>query len=178
MPRPSDRSGSRCLKRFDSCVLSTRRPPSVRTVSCELALILVRYKSPRATRGLMRSCSRRDQVGRLDNAPSRCAPQGAAARERPAWPAEFPVHQKPVARAAREHTNEEGEPALVPTGVVPSMHSFRYTVASRALLAGESVDEVAFDLNLCRHFAKARRGTRTQPLHYKWHVWVATARGY
>ena len=29
-------------------------------------------------------------------------------------------------------------------GVVPSMHSFRHTVASRALLAGESVDEVAF----------------------------------
>jgi len=28
--------------------------------------------------------------------------------------------------------------------VLPSMHSFRHTVASRALLAGESVDEVAF----------------------------------
>jgi integrase len=27
---------------------------------------------------------------------------------------------------------------------MPSMHSFRHTVASRALLAGESVDEVAF----------------------------------
>jgi hypothetical protein len=29
-------------------------------------------------------------------------------------------------------------------GVLPSMHSFRHTVASRALLAGESIDEVAF----------------------------------
>jgi integrase len=27
---------------------------------------------------------------------------------------------------------------------MPSMHSFRHTVASRALLAGESIDEVAF----------------------------------
>jgi integrase len=29
-------------------------------------------------------------------------------------------------------------------GAIPSMHSFRHTVASRALLAGESIDEVAF----------------------------------
>lgn len=33
---------------------------------------------------------------------------------------------------------------LVPHGAVPSMHSFRHTMASRALLAGESVDEIAF----------------------------------
>ena len=32
----------------------------------------------------------------------------------------------------------------MPTGAVPSMHSFRHTVASRAPLAGESIDEVAF----------------------------------
>jgi integrase len=37
-----------------------------------------------------------------------------------------------------------GDPASVPLGAVPSMHSFRHTVASRALLAGESIDEVAF----------------------------------
>ncbi len=37
-----------------------------------------------------------------------------------------------------------GHPVAVPHGAVPSMHSFRHTVASRALLAGESVDEVAF----------------------------------
>jgi integrase len=30
------------------------------------------------------------------------------------------------------------------TGTVRSIHSFRHAVASRALLAGESVDEVAF----------------------------------
>lgn len=38
----------------------------------------------------------------------------------------------------------EGQPVRVPAGSLPSMHSFRHTVASRALLAGESVDEVAF----------------------------------
>jgi integrase len=37
-----------------------------------------------------------------------------------------------------------GAPASVPHGAVPSMHSFRHTVASRALVAGESIDEVAF----------------------------------
>jgi integrase len=40
--------------------------------------------------------------------------------------------------------DDEGQPVPVPRGVLPSMHSFRHTVASRALLAGESVDEVAF----------------------------------
>jgi integrase len=40
--------------------------------------------------------------------------------------------------------DEAGEPVPVERGTVPSMHSFRHTVASRALLAGESVDEVAF----------------------------------
>jgi integrase len=37
-----------------------------------------------------------------------------------------------------------GRPVKVPQGALPSMHSFRHTVASRAILAGESVDEVAF----------------------------------
>jgi len=40
--------------------------------------------------------------------------------------------------------DEDGKPIPVPHGAVPSMHSFRHTVASRALLAGESVDEIAF----------------------------------
>lgn len=41
-------------------------------------------------------------------------------------------------------TDSYGGPVPVPRGSLPSMHSFRHTVASRALLAGESVDEVAF----------------------------------
>jgi integrase len=42
--------------------------------------------------------------------------------------------------------DEHGGPAAVAHRELPSMHSFRHTVASRALLAGESVDEIAFVL--------------------------------
>jgi integrase len=73
-----------------------------------------------------------------------------------------PLGQRNVARALRKaqklasdelgrptfpvlhEVDAEGNPIAVPTGALPSMHSFRHTVASRALLAGESVDEVAF----------------------------------
>jgi integrase len=73
-----------------------------------------------------------------------------------------PVQQRNVSRALREaqtratdrdgrptfpilhETDGEGGPVPVLRGRVPSMHSFRHTVASLALLAGESVDEVAF----------------------------------
>jgi integrase len=67
-----------------------------------------------------------------------------------------PLSQRNAARALRKAqeraTDEHGQPtfpalhenAKVPAGAVPSMHSFRHAVASRALLAGESVDEVAF----------------------------------
>jgi integrase len=41
-------------------------------------------------------------------------------------------------------TSSAGQPIQIPRGGLPSMHSFRHTVASRALLAGESIDEVAF----------------------------------
>ena len=54
----------------------------------------------------------------------------------------------------------------IPVGALPSMHSFRHTVASRAVLAGESID-VAFllghrDANVTRavyvrELADARR---------------------
>lgn len=73
-----------------------------------------------------------------------------------------PLQQRNVSRALREaqiravesdgrptfpvlhQTDDSGARVSVPRGAVPSMHSFRHTVASRALLAGESVDEVAF----------------------------------
>lgn len=67
-------------------------------------------------------------------------------------------------------TDAEGRPVAVPRGSVPSMHSFRHTVASLALLAGESVDEVAFLLGhrdgtvtrtvYVREVADARRAMR------------------
>ena len=65
--------------------------------------------------------------------------------------------------------DNEGCLARLPHGELPSMHSFRHTVASRALLAGESVDEIAFllghrDANVTRavyirELADARRRT-------------------
>jgi integrase len=73
-----------------------------------------------------------------------------------------PLSQRNVARALRKtqarardeqgqptfpilhERDDNGAPVPVPRGAVPSMHSLRHTVASRALLAGESVDEIAF----------------------------------
>jgi integrase len=46
--------------------------------------------------------------------------------------------------AVLHETDGSGEPVPIPRGAVPSMHSFRHTVASRALLAGARIDEVAF----------------------------------
>jgi integrase len=45
---------------------------------------------------------------------------------------------------ALHEVDDSGQPIAAARGTVPSMHSFRHTVASRALLAGESVDEIAF----------------------------------
>jgi integrase len=66
-------------------------------------------------------------------------------------------------------TNAGGQPLRLPHGTLPSMHSFRHTAASRALLAGESVDEIAFLLGhrdatvtrtvYVRELADARRRT-------------------
>lgn len=74
----------------------------------------------------------------------------------------------PTFPALHDH-DESGRPHPLPHGALPSMHSFRHTVASRALLAGESVDEVAFllghrDANVTRavyvrEVADARRRT-------------------
>lgn len=98
-----------------------------------------------------------------------------------------PLGQRNVARALRNaqrravdesgaptfpilHSQDEhGHPLPIPPGALPSMHSFRHTVASRALVAGESVDEIAFllghrDANVTRavyvrELADARRRT-------------------
>jgi integrase len=52
-------------------------------------------------------------------------------------------HGRPTFPVLHER-DADGRPVPVPRGAVPSMHSFRHTVASRGLLAGESVDEIAF----------------------------------
>jgi integrase len=116
----------------------TKTDGSARTVPIprELALVLARHKDA------SRSCAESDfafatRTGR-------------------------PLQQRNVARALRaaqtravdpsgrptfpvlHETDLGGRPVPVLRGSLPSMHSFRHTVASRALLAGESVDEVAF----------------------------------
>lgn len=97
-------------------------------------------------------------LGRHKLAASYCAPADFVFATRTGRP----VQQRNVARSLREaqqratdaagrptfpilhEVDADGRPVPVPRGVLPSMHSFRHTVASRALLAGESVDEVAF----------------------------------
>ena len=116
----------------------TKTDGSARTVPIprELALVLARHRlasrdvSPDAF--VFATCSGRPLSQRNVARALRRAQQRATDQDgRPTFPL---LHE----------ATPDGEPARVPAGVLPSMHSFRHTVASRALLAGESVDEVAF----------------------------------
>ena len=124
-----DRKGNRRPTKTDG---SARSVPIPR----ELALILVRHKlASRDTRPEAfvfatrsgRPVSQRNVARELRKAQQRATDE----QGRPT----FPVLQA---------TDAEGKTVPVPGGAVPSMHSFRHTVASRARLVGESVDEVAF----------------------------------
>ncbi len=116
----------------------TKTDGSARTVPIprELALIVVRHKlASRFTKPddfifctRIGGPFRQRNVGRALRNPQRDA---VDERGLPTFPA---LHR----------TDERGNPAPVAHGELPSMHSFRHTVASRALLAGESVDEFAF----------------------------------
>ena len=105
-------------------------------IPLELALILARHKlaarNTRTSAFVFATCSGRPLSQRNVARALRKA-QHRASDEcgRPTFPA---LHQ----------TGADGTPLAVPVSTVPSMHSFRHTVASRALVAGESVDEVAF----------------------------------
>lgn len=124
-----DRKGERRPTKTDGSARTVPIPP-------ELALILVRHKlASRFTKpNDFVFCTRtggplrQRNVGRALRSAQRDAidEQG-----RPTFPA---LHR----------TGERGKLAPVAQGELPSMHSFRHTVASRALLAGESVDEIAF----------------------------------
>jgi integrase len=112
----------------------TKTKGSARTMPIprELALILVRHKlAPRdvspeafvlATRS-GRPLSQRNVARALRKAQQRATDEHG----QPTFPF---LHEKAA----------DGRPAEVPAGAVPSMHAFRHIVASRALLAGESVD--------------------------------------
>ena len=149
-----DRAGNRRPTKTDG---SARTVPIPR----ELALILVRHKLASrfaqptdfvfATRrgGPFRQMN----IGRALRSAQRSA---VDANDSPTFPI---LHE----------VDGQGRAVPVPHGALPSMHSFRHTVASRALLAGESVDEVAFllghrDANVTRavyvrELADARRRT-------------------
>lgn len=124
-----DRKGNRRPTKTDG---SARTVPLPR----ELALILARYKlasrqiSPESF--VFATCSGRPLSQRnVARALRKTQRRATDEHGRPTFPV---LHEEAA----------DGTPAPVPTGAVPSMHSFRHTVASRALLAGESVDEVAF----------------------------------
>ncbi len=123
-----DRKGNRRPTKTDG---SARTVPIPR----ELALVLARHKlvsrDVRAEAFVFATCSGRAAVP-AERRPR--AAQGTAARDGRARAANLPSPPREGRDGARQ----------VPAGAVPSMHSFRHTVASRALLAGESVDEVAF----------------------------------
>jgi integrase len=124
-----DRKGNRRPTKTDG---SARTVPIPR----ELALILTRHKlaacETRPSAFLFATCSGRPLSQRNVARALRKAQEPASDEcGRPTFPA---LHE----------TGPAATPIAGPAGAVPSMHSFRHTVASRALLAGESVDEVAF----------------------------------
>jgi integrase len=79
-------------------------------------------------------------------------------------PSEIRAHLDAIVRRRNQIVHErdaDGKRAKVPRGALPSMHSFRHTMVSRGLLAGESVDELAFlvghrDANVTRRGVCAR----------------------
>jgi integrase len=118
----------------------TKTDGSARTVPIpsELALILVRHKlaSRYAQPDDFVFCTRTGGAIRQRNV---CRALRTAQRDA------VDDHGRPTFAVLHEK-DEVGEPVRVPQGEIPPMHSFRHTVASRALLAGESVDEIAFFL--------------------------------
>jgi integrase len=141
----------------------TKTDGSVRTVPipAELAAILLRHKDQarysKPQDFVFSTCTGRPLGQRNVARALRNAQLKAVDRDgRPTFPM---LHER----------TELGESVAVPHGALPSMHSFRHTVASRALLAGESVDEVAFllghrDANVTRavyvrELSDARRRT-------------------
>src|SRR3984885_1582826 len=144
-------------------VRPTKTDGSVRTVPvpAELAQILSRHKDHSRFSGpqdfVFSTCTGRPLGQRNVARALRHAQVKAIDRDgRPTFPV---LHER----------TQLGEPVAVPHGALPSMHSFRHTVASRALLAGESIDEVAFllghrDANVTRavyvrELSDARRRT-------------------
>ncbi|MDQ2761756.1 MAG: hypothetical protein M3Y17_15355 [Actinomycetota bacterium] len=111
-----DRHGSRRPMETDG---SARTVPIPR----ELALVLAGHRRGARYTAAEASCSRPAPAGRCSSATSR----GLWAAQRRALDPDggptFPILHE---------VDGEGEPVSVPRGMLPSMHSFRHTVASRA----------------------------------------------
>ena len=91
-----------------------------------------------------------------------------------------PLGQRKVARALRKaereardeqgrptfpvlhETDADGNPGRAGDGVVPSMHSFRHTVASQAQLAGELAARAATSSSAARAWTKSRSCLETE----------------
>lgn len=122
--------------------IGNRRPTktdgSARTVPVpgELALVLARHK--------LNSSDTRPEAFVFATRSGRPLGQRNVARALRKAEREARDEQGRPTFPVRHETDADGNPGRVGDGVVPSMHSFRHTVASLALLAGESVDEVAF----------------------------------
>ena len=139
----------------------TKTDGSARTVPIprELALMLVRYK-------LASGFAQPDQFVFATRTGGPLRQRNVCRALRLAQTKAIDEHRRPTFPVLHE-CDEESRPLPVPHGALPSMHSFRHTVASRALVAGESIDEVAFllghrDANVTRavyvrELADARR---------------------
>lgn len=139
----------------------TKTDGSARTVPIprELALMLVRYK-------LASGYAQPDHFVFATRSGGPLRQRNVSRALRLAQTKAADEHGKPTFPILQE-CDKDGRPVPVPHGALPSMHSFRHTVASRALLAGESIDEVAFllghrDANVTRavyvrELADARR---------------------
>ena len=139
----------------------TKTDGSARTVPIprELALMLVRYK-------LASEFAQPDHFvfATRTGGPLRQRNVGRALRL--AQTKAIDEHGRPTFPVLHQATRTDGR-SPVPHGGLPSMHSFRHTIASRALVAGESIDEVALllghrDANVTRavyvrELADARR---------------------
>ena len=124
-----DRHGNRRATKTDGSARTVPIPP-------ELAMVLARHKLA------ARYCAQADFV--FATRTGRPLQQRNVARSlREAQVRALDATGRPTFPRLHE-TDADGKPVRVPRGMLPSMHSFRHTVASRALLAGESIDEVAF----------------------------------
>jgi integrase len=117
---------------------ATKTDGSARTVPIprELALMLAQHKIgsrfSQSSDSVFRTCAGRPFGQRNVTRALRAAERKAKDENgNPTFPL---LHQQ----------DDQGRQVPVQHGELPSMHSFRHTVASRALLAGESVDEIAF----------------------------------